>query len=396
MSISNKPISSITETDLTELIVNQVAEGKTIDYKLTLPGNSDDDKKEFLADVSSFANTAGGHLIFGMEETQGIASNLPGISGLDPDKEKLRLEEIIRNGIAPRIAGISIHAVQLQNGNCVIATYIPKSWSSPHMVTFKGASRFFARHSAGKYPMDVQEIRQSFLLSDSTAERIKSFRLERLSQIRAGETPVAMSDEAKMVLHFVPLSSFQSFETIDIHIISENFSEYFNKLHYRKFNLDGLLLYESRTDTQAQSYLQLFRHGHFEFVNGYIAYPLGNSTRWAISGTETERDIMDLSARIFSCLKRLEIEPPLFLFLSFIKVGKHTLDNLQQLEWRTAGKYDLDRDNILIPELMVNDFPPDKDAIAKLLRPTFDMLWNAFGAERSWNYDENGDWHPRR
>src|SRR6266511_6012753 len=108
MSIANKPISSITEGDLLDLIVNQVSEGKMIDYKLTLPGNSDDDKKELLADVSSFANTAGGHLIFGMDEDQGIASKLIGINRLDSDKEKLRLENIIRDGVAPRIGQIAI------------------------------------------------------------------------------------------------------------------------------------------------------------------------------------------------------------------------------------------------------------------------------------------------
>lgn len=181
MSTTNNPTSPFTEDNLLDLIANQVAEGRMLDYKLIQPGNSDDDKKEFLADVSSFANTAGGHLIFGMEEDQGIALNLPGISGFDSDREKLRLENIIRDGIAPRIAGISIQSVQLQNGNLVIVIHIPKSWSSPHMVTFKGTSRFFARNSAGKYQLDVQEIRQAVLLSESTAERIKSFRLDRLS-----------------------------------------------------------------------------------------------------------------------------------------------------------------------------------------------------------------------
>jgi predicted HTH transcriptional regulator len=87
MAIANKPLSSITESDLLDLIANQVAEGKMIDYKLTLPGNSDDEKREFLADVSSFANTVGGHLILGVDENQGIASNLAGINELDSDKE---------------------------------------------------------------------------------------------------------------------------------------------------------------------------------------------------------------------------------------------------------------------------------------------------------------------
>lgn len=63
----------IREADLDQLIANSVLEGKTIDYKLALPSNSDLDKKEFLADVSSFANTSGGDLIFGVDESEGVA-----------------------------------------------------------------------------------------------------------------------------------------------------------------------------------------------------------------------------------------------------------------------------------------------------------------------------------
>ena len=61
-----KSPSQITERDLLALIEDREAEGKTIDYKRQAV--SHDDRKEFLYDISSFANTAGGYLIFGMEE----------------------------------------------------------------------------------------------------------------------------------------------------------------------------------------------------------------------------------------------------------------------------------------------------------------------------------------
>jgi len=65
----SKRLEDIGEVELDSLIANGVPEGKTIEYKKVLPGNFDGDKKEFLADVSSFANTAGGDLIFGIDET---------------------------------------------------------------------------------------------------------------------------------------------------------------------------------------------------------------------------------------------------------------------------------------------------------------------------------------
>lgn len=63
-----RAVNDITENDLLALISDGVAEGRSIDYKRELPGNSDGDKKEFLADASSFANTEGGDLVFGMLE----------------------------------------------------------------------------------------------------------------------------------------------------------------------------------------------------------------------------------------------------------------------------------------------------------------------------------------
>ncbi|MCK5240903.1 ATP-binding protein [bacterium] len=48
------------------MISNQIQESRTIEYKESLPGNSDQDKREFLADISSFANAAGGDLLYGI------------------------------------------------------------------------------------------------------------------------------------------------------------------------------------------------------------------------------------------------------------------------------------------------------------------------------------------
>ena len=60
MALTHKPLDQITADDLQALIDAQAPEKRTLDYKATLPGNADADKKEFLADVSSFANAAGG------------------------------------------------------------------------------------------------------------------------------------------------------------------------------------------------------------------------------------------------------------------------------------------------------------------------------------------------
>ena len=77
--------------------------------------------------MSSFANTQGGYLIFGMEEREGLPSRLEGIRDVDPDKEVLRLEQMIRDGIRPPISGVQTAAIRLANGTAAIAMRIPKA-----------------------------------------------------------------------------------------------------------------------------------------------------------------------------------------------------------------------------------------------------------------------------
>ncbi len=78
MALMSVPIDSITEDLLRSLIDDQVAELRNIEYKWDLPGTSPEEKREFLADVCSFANMAGGDLVYGMTENGGMPQELPG------------------------------------------------------------------------------------------------------------------------------------------------------------------------------------------------------------------------------------------------------------------------------------------------------------------------------
>jgi hypothetical protein len=85
MALSNATWESVSERDLLDLIDTGVPEGILYDYKLQTYGRADADVKEFLKDVSSFANTAGGHLVIGMDETSGLPTRLVPLSIADPD-----------------------------------------------------------------------------------------------------------------------------------------------------------------------------------------------------------------------------------------------------------------------------------------------------------------------
>ncbi|HLL55639.1 MAG TPA: ATP-binding protein [Myxococcaceae bacterium] len=238
----HKALEAIIEDDLQALLTDGVPEGRQIEYKRQLPGNSDDEKREFLSDVSSFANAAGGDLVYGVGEAGGVPTSIDGVSSADPDAEILRLESIIRMGLEPRIPGIHIRAVSLANGNLVFVVRVPQSWALPHMVVFKNLSRFFSRTSAGKYQLDVAELRAHFLGSAEAAERIRRFRDERLARIVAGEGAFPMSSPSLVVLHLVPLRLSGPGKQLDMRLLGRqtlSLQPLYSSGWDDRYNLDG-------------------------------------------------------------------------------------------------------------------------------------------------------------
>ena len=115
MALLHIPFESISERHIDELIKGQVAESRDVEYKRETYGNSDADYAEFLADVSSFANTSGGDLLLGVAATKGVPIALHPLQ-IDPDTEIRRLEDMARTGIQPRIANLQVRAIPLKKG----------------------------------------------------------------------------------------------------------------------------------------------------------------------------------------------------------------------------------------------------------------------------------------
>ena len=182
MSIEKADFDSIEEKDIEELVDAQVPEGLRLDFKLTNYGKSDSDKRELLKDVSALANSHGGHLVLGIEETEGVATNIVGVD-IDADAEILRMEQILRNAIEPPISGIRMRSISLAKGRKVLLLRIPRSWNPPHRVTAQGTNRFYLRHSAGVHEPSVEELRALFNQSATALEKARQFRNSRISTV---------------------------------------------------------------------------------------------------------------------------------------------------------------------------------------------------------------------
>jgi hypothetical protein len=382
-----KPIDVVQKPDIDSLLANKVAEGRTIDYKLQLPGTTDDAKKEFLADVSSFANASGGDLLFGASETAGVPTALPGLSAPDLDAEILRLESIIRDGIQPRVP-VRCHKVEGFTAGPVLVIRVPQSWAAPHMVTFKTWSRFFTRNSAGKYQMDVGELRSAFAASESLGERLQSFRTERLGRIIADETPTPINAPAKMVLHIMPFSSFTLGTYIDpqsqrnlLHLM---FPLGRGSFDYR-FNLDGFLTYRKAMPDNGipGTYCQLFRSGAIEGVSADVFN--FKYERGILDAPTYESYLIQAVPNYLAALKQVQVPTPMLLTLSMTGVRHFALAG----RMGRFGSGSIDRDVLLLPDVRVEQYDADAPS---LLRPIFDAVWNAAGFERCFNYNSSGEW----
>lgn len=393
MHVLNKQLDDITEADLQHLIDEEIIEKKVLDYKSTLLGNSDLDKKEFLADISSFANGIGGDLIYGVIENRktGKPEKLEGIDIKNVDQEILRIDQIIRDGIEPNISSssINIQEIQLGNSKYVLIIRINKSWMGPHRVSFKAWDRFYTRSTNGKYRFDVQELRSAFILSETIGEKIKQFKEKRISDIYSNNLPIPFYASPKIALHLIPMSAFNPRHNYDmkqlpLYDIQPIYSTSFNK----RYNIDGLLTYSSFPGkNRSFSYVQLYRNGIIEAVNSYLLW--SESDEKIIPITAVERELIEAVQRYFEVYRKFNIETPVFLFLTLIEVKDFVFPKDRKLSIYEV--FPIDRDIVQIPEIIIEDYnfnPP------QLLKPVFDSIWNACGFQRSFNYTVDGVWKP--
>jgi hypothetical protein len=207
MSLLHLPLLQIDESRLLALINSGAAESRTIDYKRSTYGSANSDYSEFLADVSSFANTSGGDLILGIDAIHGIPTALAPLT-IPMEPEVLRLQQVARGGLQPRLSNIEFQPIPIQTGGHVLVIRIARSDKPPHRVIRQGSNRFWSRSAAGKYEPDVNELRMLFNAGPALADRIRNFRRDRVAKIAAGQAPVQLMNRGCLILHVVPLSAF--------------------------------------------------------------------------------------------------------------------------------------------------------------------------------------------
>lgn len=395
MFLSTIPLERVSEADLQRLIADGVREGRDLDFKRDAVGDDRDAKREFLRDVTSFANTAGGHLIIGVAEAAGVADALIGLKAQPPDHEKLRLENLNRDGVEPRLVGVRIHEVMLSGGGYALVIKIPASWNPPHRVGFGGSNRFYARNSGGAYELSVEQLRSAFLGGAELERRLEDFRVMRLARLETGQGGVCLAGLGKLIVQVVPLTDKDG--PFELSLLERQMGKILppragGSINFR-YNLDGFLLHGATADGDPpQSYTQVFRNGRVEIaVGNYIwSKDIGGKRRQFCAGQSLNAELAEAVETAVQASLMVGATAPIAVMASFLDGFGSTL----AMEDGLLSPHDkvLDRNGLLFEPVVIEEggLPAGWQAV---LRPVFDSLWNAFGYSRCpVLFDNAGNW----
>ena len=141
--------------EIMDLFNSKIAESENLDYKQEL-GSSARANTEIAKDVSSFANTEGGVILYGIEEKDGIPTRIVWIRAR---KVKERIEDIVGHHIQPNLESFHIERIAnpKDDEEAVFSVCILRSSHTIHMVN----NTYYKRHKFKSAPMGHREIMEA-------------------------------------------------------------------------------------------------------------------------------------------------------------------------------------------------------------------------------------------
>lgn len=378
-----------TKEDLTALIEDNAVENISLEFKSysfddgKIPSKEKDD---IVKEIVSFANSEGGNIIVGIDEDgKRVASKLKdvGCTMSQFDGIQLAIQQHMLAKVRPRLYGVKMYGILINDDRIAITIQVPKSYSRPHAINDGNKDVFYMRHSNGIAYMSVDDLRTQFLSSSSFKRDIQTFRQDRISMILANEALGTLLSGAKVLLHIIPLWSLEEGNNIDISNIPNNKMNIARPIsgggYNYSYNADGwFTAYNDHETKHISTYVQFFRNGIIEAVDvRMMNYEKNRIYKWE----ETESAVFEALVRYTEILDYLDIPKPWHIYLSFLNAKG----------FRSSGLYYddgvIDRDIVHAVECVWND---DSGPISEVIKPAFDSLANSLGRAHSVNYDKGG------
>ena len=233
--------------------------------------------------------------------------------------------------------------------------------------------------------MDIHGIRHAFAAGTALGQHIREFRDDALTRIERREIPAAEFAGPACVCHVVPVSAFSRQDAHGVDALVAAGEKLRSVRGANAFvmsrprvNLDGVVCVPHPNES-TRGYVQLHRNGAIELIYADLLFhsPLDDPGGQSLLPELYEKPLVHggLPA-IVETLAALDVAPPAYLMLSWL-VGPGTRIAVERPYNRAdfiALPAHLGR--ISAPPIYLEDFGADPLTV---LRPAFDVLWNAVG-----------------
>lgn len=272
MRFFGKRYNDVTSDDIAGLLANKVEESMHLEFKAKLPDARDEPAKgKVVRSVVAMANTEGGVILFGVDESdtngvkQGFAAQLHDI-GEGLDEAGRRLGGMLATKVDPPITTQARpHLVTMPDGKRILVLGVSRSIAAPHAELYREQiPRRAERMTVVPRP---SELRRMFLESESMFEECEQFVAQRLSRLKS----IPMPRARYAAVHILPIGRLR--ESIDIRGVNERSSGAFRalggRMHDVRYNAEGFVCQAYPVGTaQAQfAHTQVFRFGGLEGVS---------------------------------------------------------------------------------------------------------------------------------
>ena len=358
-------------------------EGYALDFKREIDLRTDKGKFEIAADVTSFANDAGGDIFIGIDEESGVASAVVCFCENVADALDRQLAQSLQGRTDPRVP-FRTHPVRIGDGRVVLVVRVPRSGAAPHAVRHDDNLRFFGRNRTGKYPLNVAQIRERFLAAGSLEERLRAFVHARWAvEDDATGGMFSGADAARFFLHIVPYAALLGEASVDAEAVYSNTalaSFFYTDSGYvteTRMTADGVQFARGRREKTWSTTSQLFSDGRVERVSRDIGNQMTPDGPLLLSDEALLKDLGDFVPRALQGLARLGVEPPYFV------VG--SLTHIRGFYWwgafgpRSDAAFPIDRDSLLLPTCVLERSPTNPQEALDALRPLVGGLLHACG-----------------
>ncbi len=150
-----------TRADLEKLVEEGLQESLTLEYKASLAlQKSSDARSELVKDVTALANSAGGQIIYGIRERNGVPQGVDvGVDAKTFSSEWIG--QVLETNSSPRVQGIQIEKISLDTDDSMKVAYV---LSVPAATTFAPHQnsidmKYYRRFESRSVPMHDYEIR---------------------------------------------------------------------------------------------------------------------------------------------------------------------------------------------------------------------------------------------